>query len=119
MADRDPKTGQFLKGYKGGGRTKGARNKLGEAFLADMLHAWEESGSSAIQEVIEKRPHDFLKVVAGILPRDINLNLNDMESMTDEQLVDRIRKLDSAIRPFLDAQGAAGNSEGVGPATTH
>jgi hypothetical protein len=38
MAERDPDTGQFLVGHSGiGGRPKGSRNKLGEAFLLGVV----------------------------------------------------------------------------------
>lgn len=53
------------------GRPKGARNRLGEAFLEDMLAAWTEKGPAAIEAVLRDRPQDFLKVVASILPKEI------------------------------------------------
>lgn len=101
------------------GRPKGSRNKLGEAFLEDMLADWEANGPAAIREVRETKPDAYLKVVASILPRDLNVNINQTDHMTDEQLVERIRSLDAAIRPFLDAQGEGGTDSGAGPATTH
>ena len=101
------------------GRPKGARNKLGEAFIEDMLADWEANGPAAIREVREKKPDAYLKVVASILPKDLNVNINQTDHMTDEQLVERIRSLDAAIRPFLDAQGEGGIGRDVGPATTH
>jgi hypothetical protein len=37
---RDPKTGHFLRGHSGnGGRPRGARSKLGEAFIEDLRDA--------------------------------------------------------------------------------
>jgi hypothetical protein len=37
MNERDPDSGQFLSGHTGiGRRPKGSRNKLGEAFIADL-----------------------------------------------------------------------------------
>lgn len=101
------------------GRPKGARNKLGEAFIEDMLADWEANGPAVIREVREKKPDAYLKVVASILPKDLNVNINQMDHMTDEQLVERIRSIDAAIRPFLDAQGEGGTGRDVGPATTH
>lgn len=117
--EQDKDTGRFLTGNIGGGRPKGARSKLGEAFIEDMLVAWESQGPAAIQRVIGERPQDFLKVVASLMPRDLNVNVNQTESMTDEQLVERIRKLDATIRPFLDAQGKDGTGGGDRAATTH
>lgn len=101
------------------GRPKGARNKLGEAFLEDMYEAWKTQGKSVIEAVIADKPEQFLKVVASILPRDLNVNINNMDDLTDDQLIERIRSLDAAIRPFLDAQGAGSASSGTGPQTAH
>ena len=118
--EKDDKTGRFLPGNSGfGGRPKGSRNKLGEAFLEDMLADWEANGPAAIREVRETKPDAYLKVVASILPRDLNVNINQTDHMTDEQLVERIRSLDAAIRPFLDAQGESGIDGGAGSATAH
>lgn len=119
-AIRDPETGQFVKGKIGGpGRPKGSRNALGEAFLADLHAAWQERGPGVIERVIDERPQDFLKVVASILPKDFNVNVNSMDTMTDDELIQRIRQIDATIRPFLDAEGTDGFDGGVAKATAH
>ena len=117
--EKDDKTGRFLTGNIGGGRPKGSRNKLGEAFLEDMLADWEANGPAAIREVRETKPDAYLKVVASILPKDLNVNINQTDHMTDEQLVERIRSLDAAIRPFLALEGEDRAGSGAGPATAH
>ena len=117
MADlaKDPETGRFLAGNSGnGGRRKGSRAKLGEAFLEDMRDAWETQGKEVIDRVIADRPQDFMKVIASLLPRDVNLTVNNMDDATDDELLQRIRDIDAAIRPFLDATGEAGLGEGNG-----
>lgn len=120
MADKDGKTGRFLPGNNGStGRPKGARAKLGESFLEDLLHAWESQGPAVIQKVIEKRPQDFLKVVASLMPKDLNINVNQIGEMTDEQLIERIRKLDATIQPFLSAHGEDGDNGGDRAQTAH
>ena len=101
------------------GRPKGARNKLGEAFIEDLLHSWEANGPSAIMRVIADKPEQYLKVIASLMPKDLNVNINQMDDLTDDQLIQRIRSLDTAIRPFLDAQGASNAPGGTGPATAH
>lgn len=119
MADKDDKTGRFLPGNNGGGRPKGARSKLGESFLEDLLQAWESQGPAVIQTVIEKRPQDFLKVVASLMPKDLNINVNQIGEMTDDQLIERIRKLDATIQPFLAARGEDGTDGGDRAPTAH
>lgn len=101
------------------GRPKGARSKLGEAFLEAMHADFEQHGTEVIARVRDEKPDQYLKVIASILPKDLNVNINNMDDLTDDQLIQRIRQLDSAIRPFLDAQGASGSVGGTGPETTH
>ena len=62
-------SGRFLTGNSGGGRQIGARNKLGEQFITDMLTAWQAQGIDAINRVIAEKPDAFLKVVASLLPQ--------------------------------------------------
>lgn len=116
---RDPKTGLFIKGHKGGGRPKGSRNKLGEAFLEDMYVDWAEHGKGAIKQVREERPDMYLKVVASILPKDLNVNINPLEEATDEELIQRLKELESVIRPFIGPEGGAEDSDGAGQAKPH
>ena len=68
------------------GKPKGSKHKLGEAFLADMLAAWEAKGKGAIDRVIEDRPHEFIKAVASILPKDVNIKREAVEELTDDEL---------------------------------
>ena len=87
------------------GRAKGARNKLGEAFLEDMYEDWKEHGTTAISACRKDKPDAYLRVIAGILPQDVNINVNAFDEMSDDDLINRIRALDATIRPFLSAEG--------------
>lgn len=84
--EQDPSTGRFVSGNIGGGRKKGSRNILGEAFLRDMQEAWDVKGPEVISEVIEKDPAAFLRAMVQILPREMDVNINRYDSMTDDQL---------------------------------
>lgn len=101
------------------GRPKGARNKLGEQFIEALQQDFEAHGVAAIVKVRDEKPDAYLKVIASLMPKDLNINVNQFDGMTDDELIGRIRALDATIRPFLDAQGEDGASGGTGPETTH
>jgi hypothetical protein len=91
------------------GRPKGSRNKLGEDFIAALHDDFEEHGIAAIQAVRTERPDAYIKVIASILPKELKVTTEN--DLTDEQLVERIRNLDAAIRPFLSLEGE-GDTDG-------
>jgi hypothetical protein len=85
--EKDPGNGRFLPGNNGGkGRPKGSRNRLGEAFIADMHEAWITAGPDVINRVIKEDPATFLRSVVAILPKEVDVNVNKYDSMTDDQL---------------------------------
>jgi hypothetical protein len=82
------------------GRPKGARNK-------------QDKGAAAIDAMIADKPGDFVKVVAGLMPKEATLNINDHSELTDAELTERVRALAAQLAPFLiDGTGAA--EEGTG-----
>ena len=67
---------RFQPGQSGNpaGRPKGARHKLGEAFLLALQESFASGGKEAIQTVMEEKPDQYLKVVASILPKELELS---------------------------------------------
>jgi len=92
------------------GRPKGARSKLGEAFLQDMLADWSENGKVVIEAVRTEKPDQYLKVVASILPKEMNLRVNDFDELTDEQLARQLASIATQL-----ANAGFGIGEGTGP----
>lgn len=76
---RDPQTGRFLtaaNGNNGGpGRKTGSRNKLGEAFVADLRADWEQHGPAVIEQVRKAEPAAYLRVVASLMPRHLEADV--------------------------------------------
>jgi len=72
------------------GRPKGSRNKLGEAFVEALQSDFNEHGAAAIVKVREEKPDAYLKVIASILPKDVNLNVTALDGLSDDDLLDTI-----------------------------
>jgi hypothetical protein len=84
-ADRDGRTGRFLPGNAGnGGRKPGQRNKLGEQFLSDLRDVWQTHGIEALEKCAVEEPGTFVRVIAGLLPRSVDINVAvDPQSFVD------------------------------------
>jgi hypothetical protein len=57
------------------GRSKGSRAKLSESFLEDLRDSWLECGAVALKRAADEDPVGYCKIIAGLLPRDVNLNM--------------------------------------------
>jgi hypothetical protein len=101
MADvpqKDASTGRFLTGNNGGGRPKGARSKLGEAFLQAVLDDFANHGVAAIQDMRAKNPGDYAKMVASILPKEIEAG-----EETINILAELLARIDGRTRTIVPA----------------
>jgi hypothetical protein len=108
---KDPETGRFITGTSGPGRPVGARNKLGEAFIQALHDDFQEHGVAAIETVRSEKPDQYLKVIASLLPKDVNLNLTDnLSELSDDEVLGQLRELSAALAPFL-----AGTNQGAEP----
>jgi hypothetical protein len=72
------------------GRPQGSRNKLSEEFFRDLCKAWEEYGAAALTAAAYTSPVEFIKVVASLMPRDVEVTATQIkaEQMSDDQLLD-------------------------------
>ncbi len=85
------------------GRPIGARSKLGEAFIEALHDDFNKNGIEAIRIVRETKPDQYLKVIASLMPRDVNLNVHeDMEELSDAELLARYHRLAGAVERFLN-----------------
>jgi hypothetical protein len=106
VPSKDETTGRFLPGNSGGpGKPKGARNKLGEEFIQALHEDFQSHGVAAIQAVRTERPHEYVKVIASLLPKELKVTTES--DLTDDQLDQRIRQLAAAISLELNG-GEAG-----------
>lgn len=87
------------------GRPRGARNKLSEAFIADLLESWMAQGKKAIADVIDKKPDVYLRVVASLVPKQVKLKTGDFDDLGDTELAALI----VAARTALHAAESGGS----------
>lgn len=90
------------------GKPKGARHKLTEAFVQALHDDFMENGTGAIQTVRAEKPDQYLKVIASLVPKDVNLTVNNLDDLSDAELAERFQSLAETLAPFL--AGGTGNA---------
>jgi Family of unknown function (DUF5681) len=65
------------------GRPKGARNRLGTQFLEALETDFNQHGPQAIALVREKKPEVYMRVVADLLPKEANINVDAGEAFVE------------------------------------
>jgi hypothetical protein len=66
------------------GRPKGSRNKLAAAFIDALHDDFNQNGISAIERVRKEKPDIYVRVVASILPKELDVALNVNHSLSEE-----------------------------------
>lgn len=88
---------QFKPGHAPmGGRPKGSRDKLQRDFLAAVSEDFAEHGKAAIVKCREETPAVYIKVIASLMPKEIDLESGrPLAYLSDEELIaimDRIQE---------------------------
>ena len=68
---RDPETGQFIKGWKGGGRPKGAKDKLNQQVIGTLERIWASRGDEIIDHLAAEKPEVLAGLVAKLIPQSL------------------------------------------------
>jgi hypothetical protein len=111
---KPPKATQFQPGNPG--RPKGARNKLGEAFIEALHDDFNAHGIDAIISTRTEKPDVYVRVIASLLPKEFKIETTS--DLTDEQLDARIRALANLIEiGVADAPGRGQAPQG--PSKAH
>ena len=108
-AKKQPRGRPFNRGQSGNpkGRPKGARNRLGTQFLEALEADFNQFGAQAIALVREKKPETYMRVVADLLPKEANINVEAGEAFVNlwckisdglgDELADRLDEEPSVV----------------------
>jgi hypothetical protein len=108
-------------------RPKRVKKSLGDDFLAAVRADFRTHGAGVIASVRADKPDQYLKIVLSVLPRDLHVSINSLDTLSDDEIRSRIRGLEAALRPFLDGpdpgqsgdEGISGAAGGTGPQAPH
>jgi hypothetical protein len=103
----------FLPGRaKTGGRIKGSRNLISEAFLKDLAAEWEASGPAALKVMAKTDCSGFVKVAAALLPKEFTIDDNRLKDISDDELEILINELRGKLRSaIIEHPGSREGSE--------
>src|SRR5262245_60214963 len=83
MTEREPDNASF--GRSSGGAARN-RDALGRAFLMALASDFVREGQSAIEMLRKDRPHDYVKLIAALLPKEFQPPDLGLRDMTDDGL---------------------------------
>ena len=68
---RDPETGQFVAGWKGGGRKKGSKDKLNQQVIGTMEKLWAQRGEEIMEHLADTKPEVLAGLIARLIPQSL------------------------------------------------
>lgn len=120
--ERCPVTGQFLKGNKGGGRPKGAKDKLNKQVIGTLERIWAARGDEIIEHLASEKPEVLAGLVARLIPQSLAAEAIEGEQKAQENQEVRItvvtKQEDSPALPAREVEGEViTHDESVGIST--
>jgi hypothetical protein len=118
MSTRAAKTVRLPQRSRAGARPPEARDKLGEAFMADFYADWCEQGRAAIKAMRDEKPGEYVRIAASLLPKEPNLEVDPIDELTDAELAELIAQFAAlagleirAVAPSGGARPASDESD--------
>ena len=88
---------RWQKGKSGGpGRSMGSKDRLSREFLDALCADFTEHGKAAIQDARTSDPGAYLRVIASIMPKEIEIK-RPMADLTEDELANAIEFLRAAV----------------------
>ena len=70
-ACRDAATGRFTKGWKGGGRPVGSKDRFSKRVLDTLEACWEANADSMLAQLAAEKPEVIMGMVAKLMPQNL------------------------------------------------
>lgn len=84
-----------------GGRA-GARNAFSRTFMDVIAADFAQHGKDAVEMLRQERPHDYLKLLSTLLPKELPSDVPTVEDMTDDEFTSML----NAVRSLVTARGS-------------
>ncbi len=82
--------------------------RWGAAFSV-RAHGFRQHGQRVIARILDEKPEAYLKLFASVLPKDPECRNGGVDDLSDEQIIDRIRRAGRCDPPcFQPGRGQAG-----------
>jgi hypothetical protein len=99
----------FEKGMtKIGGRSRGVKNRLSHAFLTALAEDFEQHGVEAIKICRVERPNEYLRVIAHLMPKELEVTVGPLQKVSDVELE---KLIEHARTRIIDLAPNAGGRE--------
>ena len=77
---RDPVTGKFTKGWKGGGRPHGSKDRFTKRVIDTLEACWEANADEMLAQLAAEKPEVIMGMIAKLMPN--NLIEEDISGIT-------------------------------------
>ncbi len=68
------------------GRPRGAKNRLSFSFLCALADDFEEFGAEAIRITRIEKPNEYVRMVASLMPRELEITEPSLSQVSDDEL---------------------------------
>ena len=69
-----------------GGRRKGARHRISTALLETIAKDFAEHGEEVVKITRIEKPVEYLRIVASLLPRELEITVGPLQEISDQEL---------------------------------
>jgi hypothetical protein len=93
------------------GRPKGAKNRLSWSFLNALADDFEQHGIETIRICRVEEPISYMKVIAGLMPKEFEFSDNRLAELGDDELDAVITYARSRLTAKRELAGDLGSRE--------